>query len=55
MDVLNNQGRPVDLDFYKAVIFTTTLNACCPLLEIHPKESGVLGFGKSKLLIHPIK
>jgi hypothetical protein len=37
MDVLNNQGRPVELDFYKAVIFSKNLNSCSRLLEIRPK------------------
>jgi len=53
MDGLNNQGKSVKLDFYKAIVFDHTLNGCCLLVESDLNGTGVQGHRKSKLLIHP--
>lgn len=48
-----NQGKSVKLDFNANIVFIDTLNGYFPLAVIRAKGSGILGYGKSKLLIHP--
>lgn len=47
------QGNYEKLDFNANLVLIDTLNGCFPLAVIRAKGSGILGYGKSKLLIHP--
>ncbi len=47
------QGKSVKLDFNVNMVFINTLNGSFPLAVIRAKGSGISGYGKSKLLMHP--